>query len=318
MTLLFPDASVSGHPDLDPLLASWRRWMRAQSWSHRTIDDRVDLIQRVSRQIGRPPENLDVDDVLEFLSGSFLASTRQTYHVNLDSWFRWLQRHGGRPDNPMSDLAIPKAKRRPPRPVSTSHLVHLLDTRMKRKTRTMILLAAYQGLRVSEIAKFRGDKDIDLRSKELRVIGKGNVDAILPLHPIIEAEAALYGPGWWFPQWKPNRDGDDGGHILGRSVSTVVANAMHRAEIPGSAHALRHWYATELLRAGVDSRVVMDLMRHASLATTQRYLHVDDTQRRAGLLLLPDATRDVVVEMPAAIDPVTGMKKWHGLDGLAA
>lgn len=316
MTTSFPGPPAPARDDLDPLLASWRRWMRAQSWSRRTVDDRIDLVQRVSRELGRAPELLDVDDVLQFLSGSFLASTRQTYHVNLDAWFRWLQRHGGRPDNPMADLAIPKAKRRPPRPVSTAHLTHLLDTRMKSKTRTMILLAAYQGLWVSEIAKFRGDKDIDLRSKELRVLGKGNVDAILPLHPIIEAEAANYGPGWWFPQWKPNRDGDDGGHVLGRSVSTVVANAMHRAEIPGSAHALRHWYATELLRAGVDCRVVMDLMRHASLATTQRYLHVDDSQRRAGLLLLPDTTREVLVEMPRTETPAG--PTWGVSDDLAA
>lgn len=253
----------------------------------------MDLVQRVARLVERPAEELDVEDVLGFLSGTFQASTRQTYHVNLDSWFRWMELMGVRDDNPMRRLSIPKAKRRAPRTVATAHVVRLLETRMHARTRSMCLLAAYQGLRVSEIAKFRGS-DIDPVARELRVIGKGGVDAVLPLHPIIEAEAEKYGPGWWFPQWKPNALGETGGHVLGRSVSTIIANAMRRAKIPGSAHSLRHWYATELLRAGVDCRIVMELMRHASLATTQRYLHVDDSQRRAGLLLLPDATRPTV------------------------
>lgn len=269
-------------------------WMRAQSWSERTIGDRIDLVLRVAHNAGRPPEQLDVDDVLAFLStSSFQPSTRQTYHVNLEAWFRWMEVMGVRDDNPMRRLAIPKAKRRAPRTISTTHVARLLSTRMHRRTRTMCLLAAYQGLRVSEVAKFRG-ADIDPVARELRVVGKGNVDAVLPLHPLIEAEAEAYGSGWWFPQWKANRTGEAGGHVLGRSVSTIVANAMRRAGIPGSAHSLRHWYATELLRAGVDCRIVMELMRHASLATTQRYLHVDDTQRRAGLLLLPDATGTMV------------------------
>jgi len=150
----------------------------------------------------------------------------------------------------------------------------------------MILLAAYQGLRVFEIAKFRGS-DIDLVSREMVVEGKGGVHAVLPLHPIIEAEAAHYGPGLWFPQHVANVQNT--GHILGASVSSILSTAMKRAGVPGSAHSLRHWHATELLRSGVDSRVTQQLMRHASLATTQRYMHVDDTQRRAGLLLLPDA-----------------------------
>lgn len=272
-----------------PLVTSWRTWMRAQSWSDRTIGDRIDLVLRVARLAGRPAEQLDVDDILGFLSGSFQASTRQTYHVNLQSWFRWLELVGIRDDNPMRRLSIPKAKRRAPRTIATTHVVRLLNTRMHARTRTMCLLAAYQGLRVSEVAQVRG-ADIDPVARELRVIGKGNVDAVLPLHPLIEAEASSYGSGWWFPQWKPNKAGEMGGHVLGRSVSTIIGNVMRRAGIPGSAHSLRHWYATELLRAGVDCRIVMELMRHASLATTQRYLHVDDTQRRAGLLLLPDAT----------------------------
>lgn len=150
----------------------------------------------------------------------------------------------------------------------------------------MILLAAYQGLRVSEVARVRG-VDVDGLGETLTVLGKGGVRAVLPLHPYIAAEADRYGPGWWFGQHVPNRSSRSGGPVLGNSVSRIVGEAMGRAGVPGTCHSLRHWYASEMLRQGVDVRVIQQLMRHASLATTERYLHVDDEQRRAGALRLP-------------------------------
>jgi integrase/recombinase XerD len=273
-----------------PEIARWITWMRAQAWSERTVIDRACLVERVARRSGVAPAELSVDDVLAFLSQQSMASTsRQTYHSSLASWFRWLQESGQRVDNPMDQVRKPRAGRREAKSLTREHLRQLLASRIHKRTRTMILLAAYQGLRVSEVAKVRGS-EIDLVSHELHVVGKGDVHSVLPLHPLIELEAKKYGPAWWFPQHSENAGSEEGGHVLGSSVSTIVGTAMRRAGLPGSAHSLRHWHATELLRSGVDSRVTQELMRHASLATTQRYMHVDDSQRRAGLLLLPDVT----------------------------
>ena len=287
-----------------PILNTWTTWMRAQNMSETTIENRVGLVYAVSMQEGHPPETLLVDNVLSYLAGAQIAaSSRRTYHVALQSWFRWLVDAGVRDENPMDQLTTPKASRRTPRFIQTAHVAHLLESRIHARTRSMVLLMGYQGLRVSEVAKFNGFRDIDLVSKELRVIGKGDVEAVLPLHPIIEAEAERYERGWWFPQWTSNRASRSGGHILGASVSSIVGAAMRRYGIPGTAHSLRHWHATEMLRAGVDIRVIQQLMRHASLATTQLYTHVDDTQRRAGLLLLPDVTRpDGPVECGKAVE----------------
>lgn len=55
----------------------------------------------------------------------------------------------------------------------------------------------------------------------------------------------------------------------------------------GTAHQLRHWYATELVRAGVNLRIVQTLMRHASLQTTARYTKIDEQQARDALAALP-------------------------------
>ena len=52
-------------------------------------------------------------------------------------------------------------------------------------------------------------------------------------------------------------------------------------------HMLRHHFATSLLEAGVDSRIVQTLMRHRSLATTARYMKVFEVQQREALDKLP-------------------------------
>jgi len=56
--------------------------------------------------------------------------------------------------------------------------------------------------------------------------------------------------------------------------------------IEGSIHRCRHTYATQLLRAGVNIRVVQELMRHASLTPTQIYTAVDEDERRDAITRL--------------------------------
>lgn len=269
-------------------LGRWAAWMTARSWSETTIRERVGLLRRIAETAGVEPDALNENHVLEFLSRPGLApGTRATYHASLNAWFRWLRDSGLREDDPLAHLARPRGRRQSLRTITTAHLEQLLASRLHRRTRTMIILGAYAGLRASEIAGFHG-RMVDRLSGEIEVVGKGGVRANLPLHPAIAVEAARYPDGWWFPQHVSNRAGEGGGHVLGSSVTTILGAAMRRAGVPGSAHSLRHWYATEMLRQGVDSRVIQELMRHASLATTERYLHVDDGQRRAGVMRLPD------------------------------
>lgn len=268
------------------IFANWGMWMRAQSWSENTIRERVRLVRRVAG--GRDPLVIGTEDVLRFLAQPFADSTRHTYDASLRAFFHWCVVAGVRPDDPMAGLPRPRDGRREAVGLRSEHVVRLLASGIRARTRTMVLLAAYQGFRVSEIANVRGS-DVDVIGQTIRVDGKGNVVAYLPLHPVIAAEAQKYGRGWWFVQHVPNHRSRSGGPILGGSVGRIVGDAMARAGIPGSAHSLRHWFASELLRQGADIRVVQQLLRHASLATTERYLHVDQDQRQAAIIRLPMA-----------------------------
>lgn len=256
--------------------------MMAAGRASRTVTERLALVVLLHTRGGLDPLNATWRELAGFLaSPSFSVGTIQTYQSHMRAWFGWLVRAGVRQDDPTLMLGRPRSPRRVPRPVTDQELATLLSAPMYRRTRVMVLLAAYAGLRVHEIAQVRGE---DQRGGTLRVVGKGGVQAALAIHPMIAGAAvSMPATGWWFPA--PG----GGGHLTPNGVTTTVGRAMRRAGVSGTAHSLRHWYATAQLRAGANIRVVQENMRHASLASTQLYTAVDDVERRDAILALPSA-----------------------------
>lgn len=276
--------------DINPrpeLFEDWVLWMQARGMAKRTIADRPRVVLRVAKASDMAPDVLTSRALMTYLARSQVSpASRANYHVTLSAWFRWLVENGHRDDNPMAKVPRPKIPRRRPRPVETAHLQKLLASRMHRRTKTFVLLAAFEGLRVHEIAKIRGE-DFDLLGRRLYVVGKGGVDEWLPLHPRLAAEAVGYPRrGYWFTTYVGN--GEHAQHVLAASVSRIVSIAMERAGVPGSAHSLRHWYGTQLVRSGADLRTAQTLLRHASLATTQIYTQVGEDRRAEAVDRLPD------------------------------
>ena len=262
-------------------LADWEIWQVAQRLSRRTIDERIRVIQLLHSETGIQPLTIDVSDIVRWIAshdGGWSDSTTCTYTSYLAAWFKWLQLTDRRVDNPMLKIGHPRPPERCPRPISDADVVALLQTRMWSSTRRMILLALLAGLRVHEIAKVRGE-DFDLGARLLWVKGKGRKVASVPLHPIlVEVASEMPAAGWWFPM-----RGHCGEHMLGKSVSDIIGRTMRRAGVRGTPHSLRHWYATKLLEAGADIRVVQELLRHKSIQTTQIYTQVPDDRRREAI-----------------------------------
>lgn len=284
-----PDRQLRQVATAGELLDSWASWMRAQSMAETTIANRAQNVARFAERLEIDPQWMSAEEVMRGLGAWIHPATKATYYYSLRAWFHWLQITGERDDSPMLNLPPPRVPKGRPRPISTAQLRRLLTQRMKRRTRAMVLLASCEGLRVHEVAKVRGE-DFDLREGTLYVLGKGGVPRTLPLHDDV-ARIADWMPrrGFWFPTtYKPNRAFPDGkGHVLARSVSTIVGNVMTRADVPGTPHALRHWFATELLEQGVDLRTVQELLGHASLATTQIYTKVSGKRRDEAVERLP-------------------------------
>src|SRR3990167_9137647 len=117
--------------------------------------------------------------------------------------------------------------------------------------RLYFLLCARAGLRSSEAAKLRHEELIWSNGLPsiLRLIGKGDKEAMLPLGPALQAALAAVSArgdvGWVFPGYKT--------HIVDRQARYWLVGACERAGIArhkAPPHALRHSFATHLLRAG--------------------------------------------------------------------
>lgn len=267
--------------------------MRSQARAPRTIEGRLVLLRALGRDTGKRPDEITLQDLEARLGRGIAPSSMQRERSDLQGFFRWAKERKLLPKNPAKKLEKVTVPRTKPRPFTIDQIEAMLSSGAYFRTRVMIALGYYQGLRAHEIAKFHSD-DIDLLANTLRVIGKGGKDATLPLHPVIrELAAAFPDGGYWFP----SRGGNAKPHIHHRSVSDLMTRAIRRAGIKDprlTGHSLRHSFGTELVEAGVDIRIAQELLRHASLNSTQIYTGVSAKKQETAQLSLP------IVELPRA------------------
>lgn len=271
--------------DAADVLAAFRQHGLAAGHSDRTIDSRESTLRRLARD-GVDPLTATRDDLTDWLadlrdtrSGEPVTrSTRATYRAQLRAFFAWMVDTGRMDEDPAARLPNPRPKRAVPRPVTPRQVAAIIaacaDPRA-RTTRAYVILAAYAGLRVHEVAKVRGE---DFADGQVYVYGKGGTVSTVPLHPtILDLAETMPATGYWFPSPAAS------GHVSRCSVSTAIRRAMDRAGVPGTPHGLRHHFGTQVLRStGGDLRTTQRLLRHASPATTAIYTQVaDETMARA-------------------------------------
>ncbi|MBB3037335.1 tyrosine-type recombinase/integrase [Hoyosella altamirensis] len=259
----------------------WQVWQHASRLSELTITERVRVITQLGIETGTDPAKVTPIQIVRWLAShsEWSDSTMCTYHSYLRRWFKWLQAQGLREDDPMVKVGTPRLPEREPRPVSDIHLAKLITTRMHKRTRFAILIACLAGLRVSEIARIKGE-DVDLSGPRMRVLGKRGKQQSVAMHPLlVDIAHQMPSRGWWFPA-NSVRPGE---HMLGKSMSQMIGRVMQRAGVPGTPHSLRHWFGTTLLLEGADIRTVQELMRHSSIASTQLYTMVPDKPRHEAI-----------------------------------
>ena len=278
-------------------LSYWRNCMAAEGLSPRTIDERTAFILRMKRGTGADARTVTRRQLIEWMAGQHWApKTRAHYRSTLHTFFTWLQDEELRPDNPAARLPSIRVPKRTPTPFTVAEINALLNSGVYFKTRAMILLHYAMGLRVSEIARIHS-RDVNHVARTLSVLGKGSKPVELPM-PDAVWELALQMPavGYWFPNWNRNAMFEAGeGHILGRSVSDVLSDAIKRAGIHRRPHDLRAATATEMNRHGASAFTTQHAMRHSNMATTTMYTGIDIEQVREGLNLLPR------LEMPSVV-----------------
>lgn len=271
-------------------IAVIRRWKTAQTAAGRppgTIRQREGTLRRFARDARVDPLEATREQIEAWLArprgdGKPLApNSRRTYYNDLDSFFSWCEDVEILDRSPMRKVPRPAPAKLRPKPVTTRQLDTLI-AEADARTRAMLILAAYAGLRCHEVAKVRGD-DFDMENNRMLVLGKGGKEVWQPLHEaVIELVATMPERGYWFP------GGGGRVHETPQSISRKVAALMRRHGIPkGAIHRMRHWFGTTAYRQTKDLIATQQLLRHESSATTQIYVELDEASLRTALDKLP-------------------------------
>jgi integrase/recombinase XerC len=250
------------------------------------------------------PARVGLADVRGFLARLHRTrepSTRGRKLAALRAFFSFLVREGRSPLDPTAGIPGPRQAPRLPRPLPVDDCVALCDSvagagdeargpRLLRD-RALLELLYGAGLRVGEVEQL-DVRDVDLHRGDVRVLGKGGKERLVPLPGAArDAIAAWLGsrsaPGLLaeplftaLRRGAGARSGPRAGRAprrLGvRDIRRVLASRARGAGVSGRVHPhrLRHSYATHLLDMGADLREIQELLGHASLSTTQRYTAV--------------------------------------------
>ncbi len=187
--------------------------------------------------------------------------------------------------DPAAAVAPPRPPARLPQALTVEQVQPILEapdpqTTTGLRDRAVLELLYGSGCRVSELTACDVD-DLDVSARLMMVTGKGNKQRVVPIghHAARAAEAYLVrvrpplaAKGKGSPALMLN---PRGGRLSRQTVWAILRRAAATAGVPDvHPHTMRHSYATHLLEAGADIRVVQELLGHASVTTTQIYTKV--------------------------------------------
>jgi integrase/recombinase XerC len=213
----------------------------------------------------------------------------------LRAFFGYLERQSVIRKNPAALLASPKLRRKLPKFLDAEAACQVVEapkdalvtTELGRLRDSALLELLYgSGLRVSELVGLDVDH-VALESEELRVLGKGNKERLVPLGSKARRAIEAYLPHRESILENARRShsgalfvGRQGKRLSVRWVQRLVQRygALGAGRPDLHPHALRHSCATHMLEGGADLRAIQEMLGHSSLSTTQRYTHVSMDQ----------------------------------------
>lgn len=224
---------------------------------------------------------------------------RRTLHNHasgLRTFFKFWIHRGRLKRNPLLNVPLPKLEKRLPKFLTEEQMKLLLtgpqrllenggiDAHTAWRDRLAMELLYGGGLRVSELVALNYGA-LDLESGVARVVGKGRKERLCPIGSV--ALAVLKKFRAEFALAKEPADpllvNPDGRRMTVQAVQIMLKRYLALAGLPMdlTPHKLRHSYATHLLNAGADLRLVQELLGHSQLATTQVYMHVSMARLQA-------------------------------------
>ncbi len=203
---------------------------------------------------------------------------------SLKSFFKYQMKTGEVKQSPMTTIVSPKMGKRLPSFVTQKDMntlqqhVAFPDTWKGLTDKLLLDLFYATGMRLSELINLK-DSQVDIANCQVKVVGKGNKERIIPvskdiilqLKDYIESKQKIT-VDTSFPNFFINEKGRP---LYAKYVYNVVkANLSQVTTLTKkSPHVLRHTFATHLSNNGADLNAIKELLGHSSLAATQIYTH---------------------------------------------
>lgn len=207
--------------------------------------------------------------------------------VSLRQYNEFLSRTKGMKDV-MSQYELPKTEKKLPQVLSLEEIVKVINhiddtTAVGKRNKSMMLLLVSTGMRISELVHLEIN-DINHSVSNVRVIGKGNKERLIPLdqetfhyvYSYMQNERSFFDKKnslWLFMM-------NDGRRMTRENFYNILQKLVLEAGVRDhfTPHMLRHTFATTLLENHCDLRSIQVMLGHQDISTTTIYTHVTHRQ----------------------------------------
>lgn len=224
-------------------------------------------------QIHYDPAVITVDQLKAYINISLSKYASKTHNLHVSALKTYYILVHNRPDI-AKQLPRMKEDKFLPWVLSVEQVQKIMQRERNQKHLAVLMCAYGCGLRLGEIAGLKVGY-VDIQAGLIFPYGKGNKQRRINLPAQLRniLDRLCYGKGINEPVFTSEATGIE---LTDRSIQKIFENACRRAGVQrqGGIHSLRHSYATHLLDAGVDLRVIQELLGHASSKTTEIYTHV--------------------------------------------
>lgn len=292
--------------DLAHALDEWLAWLTGPRQAAPTTvkaysGDIADFLEFLGGHLGEPPglmalESLHVRDYRAWqarrAAANVSAASRARGLAAVRGLMRFLVKRGHISETAVTAVRAPRQPRRQPRPLAPEAAKAVIEAAgsapagakspdwTAARDEALFLLLYAAGLRIGEALGLQ--RRAAPLGESFRVLGKGGKTREVPALPAARAAVDAYlahcphNPGPEGPLFVGARGGPLADGVARRRMRQI--RRMLGLPETASPHALRHSFATHLLEAGGDLRSIQELLGHAGLSTTQRYLGVDQAR----------------------------------------
>lgn len=260
------------------MLKNLENELKLRGFTKKTVDSYIFHNAKFLDFIKKEPEHIQEQDVKSYIAHLIADKQHKPASINLAISALKFNFEKIQGKDVLKNITPPKSEKKLPTVLTKDEIKSLLNQIKNKKHKLLIELMYSSGLRVGEAVSIKIE-DIDINEK-MGIVrsGKGRKDRniIISERFIEKFQKYLnknnFEEGYLFPSGES--------HISIRQAQKIVKNYAKKAGIKKRVfcHALRSSFATHLLEAGTDIRVIQELLGHSNLQTTQRYTKVSTEQ----------------------------------------